>query len=140
MTKELIESLLPLVSSLPKDAKININTAEKEVLASLDFDQEMIDDIVTQRDEAPFETMQEFWSLDKVTTFFDPNTEIGKKKANYAHLLSNTSNYFLLQGQVNINHARIFINSILERKSGKVRVIMRDYSKPPATTSTKVSP
>jgi len=50
--------------------------------------------------------------------------------------LGNTTNYFLLQGQVNINNARIFINSVLERKQGKVRVIMRDYSKPPVTTTS----
>lgn len=139
MTKEITEKLLPLVSSLPKDTKININTAEKEVLEAIGFDQATIKDIKAARDKAPFETMQDFWDLDKVKIFFDPNTERGKRKANYKQILSNTSNYFLLQGQVNINNARIFINSVLERKKGKVRVIMRDYSKPPITTPTTAS-
>ena len=136
LNKELIEKLSPLISSLPKESKINVNTAEKEVLEALGFDQETIKDIKSARDDAPFENMQEFWDLDKVKTLFAPKTEMGKRKANYQQILSNTSNYFLLQGQVNINNARIFINSVLERKQGKVRVIMRDYSKPPVTTTS----
>ena len=136
MTKEIIEKLLPLVSTLPKDSKINVNTAEKEVLEAIGFDQETIADIKSARDENPFKTMQDFWNLDKVKTFFAPTTEAGKRKANYQQILSNTSDYFLLQGQVNINNARLFINSVLERKNGKVRVIMRDYSKPSVTTSS----
>ncbi len=139
MTKEITEKLLPLVSTLPKDSKINVNTAEKEVLEAIGFDQETIADIKSARDETPFKTMQDFWNLDKVKTFFAPTTEAGKKKANYQQILSNTSDYFLLQGQVNINNARLFINSVLERKNGKVRVIMRDYSKPAITTSSTKS-
>jgi type II secretory pathway component PulK len=55
---------------------------------------------------------------------------MGERKANYAQTFTVTSDYFLLEGSVTINNTRLFINSILERKRGKVRVISRDYGNP----------
>ena len=134
MTKELYTKLSPFISTLPSKT-ININTAPKEVLEAIGFDSTAVDSIIKARDEVPFENMNDFWELSEVKNLFAPTAELGKRKKDYTVTLGNTSNYFLLQGQVNINNARIFINSILERKKGKVRVIMRDYSKPPITSS-----
>jgi general secretion pathway protein K len=129
MTKELVEKLKPLVSTLPKNTRINLNTAEMEVL-EVTFNPEIAKAIKTARDKKPFENINDFWNLAEVKNFFAQGTETGKKRANYAQTLAVTSDYFLLEGEVNINSTRIFINSVLERKKGKVRVISRDYGNP----------
>ncbi|MCK5897079.1 MAG: type II secretion system minor pseudopilin GspK [Cocleimonas sp.] len=130
LTKDLIEDLKPLVSTLPKDTKINLNTAPKEVLAAIGFDSGTVNAIKTARENIPFEDMNDFWALPEVSTLFATGTEMGKRKANYAQTLTVTSDYFLLEGSVTMNNTRLFINSILERKRGKVRVISRDYGNP----------
>ena len=130
MTKEFVEDLKPLVSALPKETRINVNTAEPEVLEAIGFNAETADAIKKAREENPFENINDFWSLPEVATLFAQGSEMGKKKANYAQTLTVTSDYFLLEGAVTINNTRIFINSILERKKGKVRVISRDFGNP----------
>jgi general secretion pathway protein K len=130
VTREIFEQIKPLVSTLPKDTKININTAPKEVLEAIGFNTEVTQAIIKVRDETPFEKLNDFWNIPEVKTLFAAGTEKGKKKRNYEQTLTVTSHYFLLQGSVSINNTRIFINSILHRKKGKVRVISRDYSNP----------
>lgn len=130
LSKDVVEKLKPLVSTLPKDTRINLNTAPMEVLEAIGFDPTTATAIQKARDETPFESINDFWSIEEVKTLFAPNSEMGDKKANYAQTLTVTTDYFLLQGKVNINNTRLFINSVLERKKGKVRVIMRDYGNP----------
>lgn len=130
MTDDIYKKLRPFVSVLPSNVPVNVNTAPIEVLEAIGFSNELATEIRSTSDESPFESMNDFWELEGVKLFFDPNTEIGKKKVAYVETLTNTTEYFLLRGQVNINNTLIFINSILERKKGKVRVIMRDYSDP----------
>lgn len=139
MTKELVEKLKPLVSTLPKNTRINLNTAEMEIL-EVTFNPAVAKAIKTARDKAPFENINDFWNLVEVKNFFAQGTETGKKRANYAQTLAVTSDYFLLEGEVNINSTRIFINSVLERKKGKVRVISRDYGNPYKTRQKNESP
>jgi general secretion pathway protein K len=130
VTKALFEKLKPLVSTLPKETRINLNTAPKEVLEALGFNAEVTQKIIKVRDDTPFGSLNDFWNVPEVKTLFAAGTEKGKKKRNYEQTLTVTSEYFLLQGSVSINNTRIFINSILQRKKGKVRVISRDYSQP----------
>ncbi|MCK5902757.1 MAG: type II secretion system minor pseudopilin GspK [Cocleimonas sp.] len=135
MDKKLFKKLEPFVASLPSDAKINVNTAEKEVLAAIGFDSTTVEAIWNARNANPFENMDAFWNVDAVNTFFAPNTIAAKRKANYEQTLTTTTNYFLLQGKVNINNARLYINTVFKREKGKVHIIMRDYGKPPAPVS-----
>jgi general secretion pathway protein K len=130
LTKALIEDLKPLVSALPKDTKINLNTAPKEVLAAIGFSDEAVNAIKTARENTPFESIKNFWNIPEISTLFAKGTAMGERKANYAQTFTVTSDYFLLEGSVTINNTRLFINSILERKRGKVRVISRDYGNP----------
>jgi general secretion pathway protein K len=130
LNKEIVDKLKPLVSTLPKDTRINVNTAPMEVLEAIGFDATTAGAIKKARDETPFENINDFWNLDEVKALFALHSEMGDKKANYAQTLSITTEYFLLQGKVNINNTRLFINSVLERKRGKVRVIRRDYGNP----------
>ena len=45
------------------------------------------------------------------------------------------SQYFLLEGKVEINDTRLFVNSVLWRKqNGQVSVIMRDFNNPKTIT------
>ena len=77
------------------------------------------------RKNEPFKSMEEFRAVPLIDSALDANTgtiDSGN--------LSVKSDYFLLQGKVQINNARLFINSILERKNGQVSVIMRDFSNP----------
>ena len=130
LNKEIVDKLKPLVSTLPRDTRINLNTAPMEVLEAIGFDATTASAIKKARDETPFENINDFWNLEEVKTLFAPNSEMSDKKANYAQTLSVTTEYFLLQGKVTINNTRLFINSVLERKRGKVRVIRRDYGNP----------
>ncbi len=122
-----------LVATLPiKDAgnkpiktPININTANKEVLQSIGFDPATTEDIISERDIAPFEALTGNTVLDTALQSLDASS--GPDARND---LDVKSSYFLLRGSVEINNARLTINSILYRKNGKVSVIMRDFSNP----------
>jgi len=110
-----------LVSTLPITQKtpINLNTASGEVLKSIGFDPAEVEQIIDERKDNPFESLQ--------ASFLQPylaNPNINKND------LDIKSSYFLLRGAVEINNARLTINSILYRKNGKVSVIMRDFSNP----------
>ncbi len=114
---------LSVVSTLPITQKtpININTANKEVLKSIGFDPATTDDIIRERDIEPFETL---------TNNFLQNAIQAQGSNIEKNDLDVKTSYFLLRGKVEINNARLFINSILFRKNGKVSVIMRDFSNP----------
>ncbi len=114
---------LSLVSTLPITQKtpINLNTANKEVLKSIGFDPASADDIIRERDIEPFESLTNSFLQNVISA---QGGNIDKND------LDVKSSYFLLRGKVEINNTRLFINSILVRKNGKVSVIMRDFSNP----------
>ncbi len=129
MNKEVYNKLvnkdpkLSLVSTLPITQKtpINLNTANKEVLKSIGFDPSSADDIIRERDIEPFESLANSFLQNIISA---QGGNIDKND------LDVKSSYFLLRGKVEINNIRLFINSILVRKNGKVSVIMRDFSNP----------
>ncbi|MEE9309533.1 MAG: hypothetical protein V3U64_00790, partial [Cocleimonas sp.] len=121
--KESLISTLPILDKNRKPIKtpINLNTASKEVLKSIGFDPAAADDIIRERDINPFEEM--------TNSFLESTIQAQGANIN-KNDLDVKSSYFLLRGRVEINNARLFINSILVRKNGKVSVIMRDFSTP----------
>ncbi len=132
MNKEIYKKLInkdpkkSFVATLPITQKtpININTANKEVLKSIGFDPAATDDIIRERDIAPFETLENSFLQDIIQqqgSNIDDNAKAD---------IDVKSSYFLLRGKIEINNARLLINSILYRKNGKVSVIMRDFSVP----------
>lgn len=142
MTEELYKKLEPHVSTLPilfdrtkVETPINVNTASDEVLKAIGFTPDAIENINDFRKQDPFKKLEDFTSL----TVVQNATTIEEDPVNGVDLkdLTVKSNYFLLQGSVEINNTRVFINSILERKNGQVSVIMRDFSNP--ETITKVT-
>jgi len=138
MSKKVYKKLLDdqLISTLPITLKtpINVNTAKEEVLKAIGFDDQTVSNIVKKREEDPFQTIKSFLDFDDVRLALTPSQLTG-------HLnkedLDVKSSYFLLQGMVRINHARLFVNSILQRKKGKVSVIMRDFSNPQKIKTSK---
>ncbi len=139
MTKKVYKKLLDnqLITTLPiikNKTPINVNTAKEEVLKAIGFDDQTVSNIIKKREEDPFQTLKSFLDFDDVRLALTPSQLTG-------HLnkedLDVKSSYFLLQGMVRINHARLFVNSILQRKNGKVSVIMRDFSNPQKIKTSK---
>ncbi len=134
--KKLIKytTALPIVDTANKiiNTPINVNTAEKPVLLAIGLTPDKADELIELVKKTPFESLDDFKNSTIVSnnlkTESNVDGDIDPKQ------LDVKSNFFYLQGRVEINNARIFINSILERKNGKVSVIMRDFSNPQSIT------
>ena len=139
MSEEIYKALIENTSTLPTEVNktptntsININTASEQVLRAIGFAPSEIEEIIEIRKDEPFKSIDEFIALPIVASALktDENDPDGVDKLD----LDVKSSFFLLQGKVEINNIRLFINSILERKSGQVSVIMRDFSNPETIT------
>jgi len=111
------EKLLPHVSTLPLVTPININTATAEVLTTIAEDLSVLDmqNIVEQRSDSPFDSVEELLS-DRLFAGID----IPKDQ------LSISSSFFLLRSKAQIGHLRAQMNVVYERDSdGRVYTIMR---------------
>ena len=113
----------PFFAALPEYTPVNVNTAPIEVLQALGFTPEASENLVVNREENPFKSMQDFLDIGVVST-----ATAGEEPEVYKQDISVKSDYFFLQGEVNIGTARLYINSILHRKDGKVTVVSRDFS------------
>jgi len=124
--KESIVATLPIVDNANKPNKtpININTANLEVLKSIGFDPGTAEDIIREREINPFKSMQNSFLESVIQQQGQNITDDAKKDIDVK------SSFFLLKGKVEINNARLYINSVLYRNNGKVSVIMRDFSNP----------
>jgi len=146
MNSKVYDKLLPYINTLPltvdnKPVKtpINVNTASKDIFEAIGFNAQESESIISFRDDhkkpdkKAFTDIKEFTNLPEIRALFvsaQPNAKPPVPPLMTTDNLSVSSNFFLLQGVVKINHTRLFINSILYRKKGKVSVIMRDFSNP----------
>ena len=124
MNKKVYKKLLPFIATLPIDTAtpVNINTASKEVIQSLGFDPASADDIIKERKNEPFKSMNNGFLKNVIA---EQGDNVNKND------ISVKTNYFLLKGSVNISNARVLIYSVLKRgKDGRTSVIMRDFSNP----------
>lgn len=124
--KDAFELLRPHLTMLPEYTSVNVNTASMEVFQALGFTSEAAENIISVRDESPFPSMEDFMDLAVVQVATEETDDDPPEV--YRQHLSVTSDYFLLRGEVNIGTARLYINSILHRKDGKVTVVSRDFS------------
>lgn len=124
--KDHVNTLPIKKNNQPIDTKININTASTEVLQAIGFTPEEIENIENYRKNDAFTSFENFKTELPIefSSADDPNNGVNPNDIDVK------SNYFLLEGSVEINNARLFINSVLERKDKKVSVIMRDFSNP----------
>lgn len=116
----------PHIATLPEYTAVNVNTASAEVFAALGFTPEATENIINVREEEPFGSLEDF--LENPLASEATQAAEDEEPAVYKQDLSVTSNYFLLQGEINIGTARLYINSILRRDDGKVTVVSRDFS------------
>ena len=124
-----ISTLPTLFGNEATKTPINVNTASEKVLGALGFTPDAVTNIIKVRKDEPFASIEAFNDLAVVSSalitennpdgFVDPLD------------LDVKSEYFLLEGKVEINNTRLFVNSILWRnQNGQVSVIMRDFSNP----------
>lgn len=119
----LLNRFLSTVTVLPfKKTTLNPNTASKEVLKALGLTDAQITLILDKRRaKLAYKSKEEF----QRDMAFTPGKD---------DVLLNSfdvgSQYFRLTGEVNINRARVFVNSLLLREpNGAVRVIMRQFDR-----------
>jgi len=136
MKEEFYKPIIDEISTLPTifentvtKTPINVNTASEKVLSALGFTPDAVTNIIEVRKEEPFASIEAFKDLavvdsaliteDNPDGFVDPLD------------IDVNSQYFLLEGKVEINNTRLFVNSVLWRnQNGQVSVIMRDFSNP----------
>lgn len=123
-------SVLPtLVNNQPTNTAINVNTASEIVLGALGFTPDVVTNILEAREEEPFIDLESFQNVnlvsDALITEDNPEALVDPLDIGFK------SEYFLLEGTVEINNTKLFMNSVLWRnESGVVSVIMRDFSNP----------
>lgn len=114
---ELIQETKNLLCAFGPAASINVNTAPEEVLESLaaGISNTKAKDIIANRQSAPYETMNEFLTINTLTTVITDTNG-----------LSVSSDYFLLESEANIGQARTLMYSIIHRENnGDTQVIAR---------------
>ena len=136
MKEALYKKITDNISTLPTEfgnqplnTPINVNTASESVLKTLGFDPDTVGQIIDIRKDTPYESRDTFLNSPEVRPFIqtenNPTADVDPLDIDV------TSQYFLLEGKVEINDTRLFVNSILWRKQdGTVSVIMRDFSNP----------
>lgn len=108
---------------------VNVNTASENVLKALGFAPDAITNILEERAEEPFVDISSFEKVSLVSDALisenNPNALVDPLDIGFK------SEYFLLEGKVEINNTRLFVNSVLWRnQNGAISVIMRDFSNP----------
>jgi len=116
-TFQLIKPYVCAIATNNEATSININTASAEVLQSLSakMTENLVSDILTHRDETPFNDLKEFTNFSKLGTII-------KDKEN----LSTSSDYFLLRTQAIIGQANKVMYSIIYRnETGETKIMSR---------------
>lgn len=133
LRNQALQKFLSMVTALPfKKTTINPNTASRAVLKALRLNDNQINQILEQRDTQPYRTKEAFVRA----MGFHPERD----KA-LADSFDVQSQYFRLLGEVEINRARVPVNSLLLREpNGKVRVIMRQFDHPSGTEPPPAKP
>ena len=117
----------PSIVTLPKLTTININTANKNILSCLNtnISSDMADQIIAQRNNKPFSTINVFWNHVKTLL---PNLTLDQIKRDFPmEFVSTTSQYFLLEVKIMLNNNKLLARSILHRKDGKMTIMNRSY-------------
>jgi len=117
----------PSIATLPKLTTININTANKNILSCLNtnISSDMADQIIAQRNNKPFSTINVFWNHVKTLL---PNLTLDQIKRDFPmEFVSTTSQYFLLEVKIMLNNNKLLARSILHRKDGKMTIMNRSY-------------
>lgn len=120
MTSEHYATLLPYVSTLPRDSALNINTAPLAVLVSLaeGMDENALQTLIQDREAEPFTDL---------TTFMQHPSLAGIQVSDVG--LDVKSQYFLFSADAEIERGRVQLNSVLQRDNKHVQVLLRSRGK-----------
>ena len=114
---QLVAPYLCAFAANSNDVSINVNTAGAEVLKSLSntMTDSLVEDIIQQREETPFDNINAFTGFSNLKTIITDTKQ-----------LSVSSDYFLLRTQAIIGQANKVMYSIIYRDdSGKTKIISR---------------
>jgi len=115
---KMLALLKPLVTALPEQTALNVNTAPAEVFVSLGIAKEDAEKLAERLKEDPVESVDNFKKLSEVSKY---EIETGK--------LDVASQYFLLEVTVEIGQIRSRLSSVIFRnKDGISRTIQRSQS------------
>jgi general secretion pathway protein K len=119
---EAFQKLRPFVSTLPEFTPINVNTAPKEVLRALDagLDEPTVDELLTVREESPFQNKQAF--LDRLKGLSDDNKV---NIENIEAMISVDSHYFLSETLVQMDSTHLALRSMLMKSTAGVYTLSR---------------
>lgn len=116
--EEGIKLLEPLVTALPEQTKLNINTAPAEVLASLGIEKNDAQTLAERLKDNPLNTQDEIKNLPEITKYKIDTTQLGLQ-----------SQYFLLEVLVEIGQIKTRLSSVIYRDSdGISHTIQRSQS------------
>ena len=119
--QEFQQCLLPLLSALPENTRLNVSTASAPLLASLS-DQLALTDaerLVAERPLRGYHSLAEFIELPAMA-----GSGLSAEVA--AGFLDVQSRYFMVQSEVVIGQSRIVLFSLLRRQGEEVRILRRN--------------
>lgn len=124
-----------LPTSLLAKPTLNVNTASQDVLEAFGLSRERVATVMAARQQKrPYKTQDEFINA------LSLNAQDPADQALNERLRMNTdvkSSFFRLTGEIQIQQARVFVNSVLFREpGGTIRVIMRQFTPDTLTTTT----
>ena len=122
VTPEFFGRLLPFVTTLPETTTINVNTAPKELLRALDpgMDEPTVEELVTVREESPFQSKQAF--LDRLKALADDNK---LSIENFEAMIGVDSHYFLSETMVRMDNTSLALRSLLMKDGQGVYTLSR---------------
>lgn len=111
LTPALLEQIRPYVIFLPRSTTLNINTAPAEVISAIvGISLDSANALVTSRKAAIFNNLA------------DVSKRLPNNTFNAANL-SVTSNYFLIDGKVHMNRARLDMQALIERNGATTQLL-----------------
>lgn len=108
--------LAPNLTALPESTKVNINTAPALVIRALaeDLSAEAAEEVINDRAGSGYKNVAEFMA--------HPALVDAKLDARDLDL---SSNFFLIMGQADFGHGQVDLYSVIDRRSGDIKVISR---------------
>jgi general secretion pathway protein K len=116
---DVIEKLRPFVTALPESSAINVNTAPREVLASLQqtYSDSDLDAVVSRRERLPFRDLADFRGTLKKSSF---DTREG--------LLTTASQYFQATMIAKYKDSSIELVCMIRRQAGRTEIVWLRYT------------
>ncbi len=121
------QAIKPYIAALPTLTTVNINTADPKILGCLhaDLSSDIAKQITSKRDKQTFTKINSFWSY--VHTLL-PHLTMNQIQIGFPiEFIGTKSEYFLLKTQIDINNNKMFGQTILHRKDGKITIMNRSY-------------